>query len=481
MPGQLQSPRTSREVLLLIATLVSSAMNHMKRQIKQFGRMVLLCAIAFLCVINDPAQELSSKFDEYIAREVKAGRFSGVILIARDGEVLMTKAYGLANIENDIPNTPQTRFRIGSLTKQFTAMAILILQERQTLNVQDSICKYFPQCPAAWQPITIQHLLTHTSGLPDYMYTVNLTEEERAYSPVTRALERLRKGSLEFAPGTKFSYCNSGYVLLGHIIEKVSGKSYGDFVRDNIFGPLKMMNTGYDYNGLILKHRAVGYSLRGDTLITAPFVDMSVPFSAGGLYSTAEDLYLWDQALNTEKLVSKKSLEMMFTPFKNNYGYGWFIDEQFKRLCISHGGRIEGYMNAIERFPKEKLTVIVMSNLDTVSTDRVARNLAAISFGLTPSRSPERIAIEVDPRVYDAYLGQYEIALNLIVTITREDTGLVAQATGYSKIELFPESEIEFFAKRLDAQIMFVGDGSGKITSALINLNGHEMQARKIK
>ncbi len=453
----------------------------MKRQIKQFGRIALLCAIQLLCVMNNPAQQLTSKFEEYASSEVNAGRFSGVILIARDGKVLMSKAYGLANIENDVPNTLQTKFRIGSLTKQFTAMAILILQERQKLNVQDSICKYLPQCLEAWQPITIHHLLTHTSGLPNFMYTVNLTEEERAYSPLTRDLERLRKGSLEFAPGTKFNYCNSGYVLLGHIIEKVSGEPYGDFVRDSIFGPLKMVNTGYDYNGLVLKHRAVGYSLRGDTVIDAPFVDMSVPFAAGGLYSTVEDLYLWDQALYTEKLISKKSIEMMFTPYKNQYGYGWYIDERFKRLCISHGGRIEGYMNSIERFPEEKLTIIVMSNRDTVSAGRVSRNLAAIAFGMTLSRSPVRQAIEVDPSVYDAYLGQYEVVRNLIVTVTREQTKLLAQATGYSKIEFFPESEIEFFAKGLDAQIMFVGDGSGKITYARITLNGLEMQARKIK
>lgn len=453
----------------------------MKRLIKQFGRIALVCAIPLLCVINNPAQQLTSKFNEYILSEVNAGRFSGAILIARDGKVLMSKAYGLANIENDVPNTPQTKFRIGSLTKQFTAMTILILQERQKLNVQDSICKYLPQCPETWQPITIHHLLTHTSGLPNYMYTVNLTEEERAYSPLTRDIERLRKGSLEFAPGKNFNYCNSGYVLLGHIIEKVSSKSYGDFVRDNIFEPLKMVNTGYDYNGLILKHRAEGYALRGDTLITAPFVDMSVPFAAGGLYSTVEDLYLWDQALYTEKLISKKSLEMMFTPFKKQYGYGWFIDEQFKRLRISHGGRIEGYMNSIERFPQEKLTVIVMGNRDTVAAGRVSRNLAAIAFGMALSSSPVRQAIKVDTSVYDAYLGQYEVVRNLIVTVTREETKLLAQATGYSKVEFFPESEIEFFAKQLDAQIMFVGDDTGKITHARITLNGLEMQARKIK
>ena len=453
----------------------------MKRQTKQFGRIALLCAIQLFCVINTPAQELTAKFNEYISSEVKGARFSGAILVAQDGKVLFSKAYGLANIENDVPNTLQTKFRIGSLTKQFTAMAILVLQERQKLNVQDSICKYLQPCPESWQPITIHHLLTHTSGLPNFMYTVNLTEEERAYSPLSRDIDRLRKGSLEFAAGTKFNYCNSGYVLLGHIIEKVSGKSYGDFVRESIFEPLKMVNTGYDYNGLILKHRAEGYSLRGDTLITAPFVDMSVPFAAGGLYSTVEDLYLWDQALYTEKLISKKSLEMMFTPFKQNYGYGWYIDEPLKRKGFSHGGRIAGYMNSIERFPDEKLTVIVMSNLDTVYAGRVTRNLATIAFGMPFSRSPVRQAIKVDPNVFDAYLGQYEVVNNVIVTVTREETKLMAQATGYSKVEFFPESEIEFFAKQLDAQIMFVGDGNGKITSALITLNGLEMQARKIK
>lgn len=453
----------------------------MKKQIKQFSRIAVLCAIQLLCVSNYPAQQLAPKLDEYTNSEVKEGRFSGAVLVARDGKVLLSKGYGMANIENDIPNTPQTRFRIGSLTKQFTAMAILILQERHALNVQDSICKYLPQCPGAWQPITIHHLLTHTSGLPDYMYTVNLTDEDRAYSPLTRDLDRLRKGSLDFAPGTKFNYCNSGYVLLGHIIEKVSGKSYGDFVRENIFASLKMINTGYDYNGLILKHRAAGYTLRGETLIAAPFVDMSIPFAAGGLYSTVEDLYLWDQALYTEKLISKESLAMMFTPFKKNYGYGWFIDEQFKRLRISHGGRIEGYMNSIERFPAERFTVIVMSNLDTSSTDRIAQNLSAVSFGMTTSRLPERRAIELDPKTYDAYIGEYELTRNLIVTVTKEETGLVAQATGYSKIELFPESDKEFFTKRLDAQIIFVGDSGGKIAYARITLNGHEMQARKIK
>jgi CubicO group peptidase (beta-lactamase class C family) len=453
----------------------------MKRQAKKSILIALLCAVHLLCVGNTPAQQLTAKFDEYIASEVKGGRFSGAILIAQDGKVLLSKAYGLANVENDVPNTLQTRFRIGSLTKQFTALAVLILQERQKLNVQDPICKYIQPCPETWQPITIHHLLTHTSGLPNYMYTVNLTEEERAYSPLTRDIERLRKGSLEFAAGTKFSYCNSGYVLLGHIIEKVSGASYGDFVRDNIFQPLNMVNSGYDYNGLILKHRAEGYSLRGDTLIKAPFVDMSVPFAAGSLYSTIEDLYLWDQALYTEKLISKKSLAMMFMPFKQNYGYGWYIDESLKRKSINHGGRIEGYTNSIERFPAEKLTVIVMSNLDTSSAPRLTRNLATLAFGMTLSSSPVRQAIAVDPRVFDAYLGEYEVVRNLFVTVTREEGKLMAQATGYSKVEFFPESEIEFFAKLLDAQIMFVGDVDGKITHARITLNGHEMQAKKIK
>ncbi|HVF56262.1 MAG TPA: serine hydrolase [Pyrinomonadaceae bacterium] len=459
---------------------MSKQRSGMKRMFETIGRVALLSAACLLGVTGARAQQLASQVDIYANNEIRANNFSGTILIARDGRVLLSKGYGMANIENDVLNSPQMRFRIGSLTKQFTAMAVMILQERGVLNVQDSICTYLPNCPEMWRPITIHHLLTHTSGLPDFTYNLTSAEDDDPIPSVTRNIDRLRTSPLEFTPGARFSYCNSGYVLLGHIIEKASGNSYQTFVRENIFVPLGMSNTGYDFNGRILKHRATGYSLRGGQILNARQIDMSVPFSAGGLYSTVEDLYLWDQALYTTKLISEKSLKLMFTPFKEGYAYGWYAGERFGRRVVSHGGMIEGYTAFIERFPEERVTVIVLSNLDSTPTSRFARDLAAITFNLPRTSGKERRAINVDPRVYDAYVGQYELSRNFIITITKENDRLMGKVTGRPKIELFPESATEFFVKELDAQITFVGDGTGKVTHAILHLDGHEAQAKKV-
>jgi CubicO group peptidase (beta-lactamase class C family) len=242
-----------------------------------------------------------------------------------------------------------------------------------------------------------------------------------------------------------------------------------------------MVNTGYEDRESIIKHRASGYSLRQDTLRTAPFVDMSIPYSAGGLYSTVEDMYLWDQALYTEKLISRKNLDAMFTPFKGNYGYGWDVGELFGRRCTSHMGWIEGYASYILRVPDDRLTVVVMSNVDGAPVNSMARDLAAIALGVRRAAMREHKAVEADPSLYDAYAGQYELAPDFVVTVTNEGGRLTAQAPGRPKLQLLPESEVEFFIKEYDAQIMFVWDGKGQVTHAVISLNGREAQAEKIK
>lgn len=447
---------------------------------KRLARAALVGAACLLCFAPCYAQERASKIDEYMQAAVERSHFSGTVMVARDGRVI-TRSYGMASIEHGVPNTPQTRFRIGSLTKQFTAMGVMMLQERGKLNVQDSICKYLPECPEAWQPITIHHLLTHSSGIPNFTYSLNNVEPVNFSSPLAHHMEHLRKATLEFTPGARFRYSNSGYILLGHIIEKASGEPYDAFLRKNIFEPLGMTNTGYEDKGSIIKRRAAGYSLRNDKLVSAPYVDMSMPYSAGALYSTAEDMYLWDQALYTEKLISRKSLNLMFTPFKGNYGYGWDITEQFGRRRIGHMGWIEGYASYILRFPDDKLTIIIMSNLDGALVNTMARDLAAIALGVQRSTVQQRKAIKVDPKIYDAYVGQYQLAPDFIVTVIKEEDKLMAQAQARAKIELFPESEIEFFVKEYDAQIMFVWDAKGQVTHSIISLNGRETQAKKIK
>ena len=449
----------------------------MKRAAKRISQAALLCSVWLLFSAHCPAQGLASKVDEYMSTAVKRSRFSGSILVARDGKVLVSRGYGMANLEDEVSNTARTKFRLGSLTKQFTAVAVLMLEERGALSLQDPVCNYLPQCPAGWRPITIHHLLTHTSGIQNSDYT----EAIKLPMSAANTVERLKDKPLEFAAGRLFRYSNSNYILLGYIIEKVSGRPYDAFLQENIFRPLQMTDTGYDYPRRVLKHRAAGYSSRGDTTVNAQYIDMSILYSAGGLYSTAEDLYRWDQALYTEKLLSKKSLAMMFTPFKGNYGYGWYIAEQGGHRFISHSGWIDGFAASFGRFPDDRLTVIVMSNLDSAPVNTIARDLAAMVLGVQRSMRQEHKVVEVDRKLYDAYVGQYELAPDFIITVSKEDNRLVAQAPGHPKIELLPESEIEFFVKEYDAQIMFVWSRNGEVTHSMIRLNGREAQAKKIK
>jgi CubicO group peptidase (beta-lactamase class C family) len=326
--------------------------------------------------------DVISTTDAFLNRMLKARLFSGSVLIARNGEILLRKGYGMADRDKQIPNTPQTKFRLGSITKQFTAMAILMLQEQGKLQVQNRICTYFSKCPTAWQEITIHHLLTHTSGIPNFTDFPDYQKTKQSPSSPTQTIGRFNDKPLDFQPGTKWSYSNSGYIVLGFIIEQVSGQSYEMFLREHIFGPLKMMDTGYEHNNDLL---AVGYA---NTVSKADAIDMSIPYAAGALYSTVEDLYRWDQALDTEQLVSKKLREQMFTSFVSvpdssggGYGYGWFIGTEVNRPMVGHGGGIEGFSTNIFRFRDDKVTIIVLSNQENTDTGGISHILAQRVFG----------------------------------------------------------------------------------------------------
>jgi CubicO group peptidase (beta-lactamase class C family) len=330
--------------------------------------------------------QLALRVDEYIDTAVRENRFSGSILIAREGRVLVSKGYGLANRELGVPITPETKFRIGSLTKQFTAMAVMILQERGKWKVQDSVCNYVPECPAVWADITIHHLLTHTSGIPDLLSFPDFQKTMALPSPVAQTVERFKGKPLEFKPGAKFKYSNSGYVLLGYIIERVSGRTFEAFLQENIFAPLKMSNTGSDHNELIIRNRAAGYSKRGDELINAPYIDMAIPTGGGSLYSTVEDLFLWDQALYAEKLVQKHSYETMLKPYAiadwgDGAAYGWFIGkDRSNRRYMGFLGGINGFAAQIMRYPDQKVLIVVLSNFSFAPVENIERDLADIVF-----------------------------------------------------------------------------------------------------
>jgi CubicO group peptidase (beta-lactamase class C family) len=324
-------------------------------------------------------QHVIFKADTYLSKLTKARLFSGSVLIARNGKVLVRRGYGEADREKHVGNRAQTQFRLGSLTKQFTAMAIFILQVQGKLNVRDRICTYFSPCPTRWQQITIHHLLTHTSGMPDFTSFPDFKIIMRSPSSPTETIARFKDKPLAFQPGEKFSYSNSGYVVLGAIIEQASGKRYEAFLQENIFVPLQMVDSGYDHNNGDL---AVGYRNQTDLV---DFIDMSIPYASGGLYSTVEDLYRWDQALYTDKLIPKNLRDKMFTPFVPlggfGYGYGWAIGKEGDRPVVSHIGGIKGFSSSIARYPNDKVVIIILGNREDVNSGDIGVQLAKIVFG----------------------------------------------------------------------------------------------------
>ena len=414
---------------------------------------------------------------------VKVDGFSGSVLVARDGKPIVSKGYGMANIELSVPNSPQTVFRLGSITKQFTGMAIAMLQERGKLSVSDSVCKYVADCPSAWKPITVKNLLTHTSGITNYTAFPDFAKT--TISPITNAemIGILKEKPLDFAPGEKFSYSNSGYYVLGEIIEKTSGKTYADFLQENIFTPLGMNDTGYDNPLTIIKNRASGYQRQSGEVINASYMDMTVPYAAGSLYSTTGDLLLWDQALYTDKLLTNKSLEESFTPLEGDsgYAYGWGIGKKFNRKSISHGGGIYGFATDISRFPDDKVTVVVLTNIQGSPAGRVSNDLAAIVFGEKYEIAKERKSIAVDASILKKYVGEYKIEQpSILISVLFEDGKLFGQLGGQSKFELLPETETTFFSKDVNATITFAKDAKGQVTGLTLNQGGG-YPAKKIK
>jgi CubicO group peptidase (beta-lactamase class C family) len=342
-------------------------------------KFLLLLASLILATSPLSAVELSSKIDEYISDQMKVHHFSGAILIAQGGRVLVSKGYGMANVELNVRNTPGTKFRIGPITHQFTAMAILELEKDGRLNVQDSVCQYISECPNAWKEIKIVNLLTHTSGISNF---TNYERTIRTPTTVSGLLARYKNEPLESKPGEKLKYSNSGYEVLGAVIENVSGEPYAKYLAEHIFEPLGMRDTGYDSATQIISPSASGYKRVGNTLVNATYLDMSIPYSVGSLYSTVEDLYRWDRALYSEKLVSKKLLNEVFTPYRDGYGFGWKILKEFQRKALTYGGGINGFSTSIRRYPDDDSCIIVLSNLESVDAEKVGHDLGAILFGI---------------------------------------------------------------------------------------------------
>lgn len=550
------------------------------------------------------AQDHAAKIQEVLSLAHKYNQFNGSALVAENGKVVYKGGFGLANMEWNIPNTPDTKFRLGSITKQFTAMLTLQLVEQGKIKLDGKLSDYLPDYRKdVGDKVTVHHLLTHTSGIPSY------TSQAGFFATVSRNpfkvadfVKQYASGNLEFEPGTKYFYNNSGYFLLGAIIERITGKTYEQALREMILDPVGMKNTGYDRHDTLLPKRASGYAKTPAGYINAAYLDMSIPYAAGSLYSTVEDLYLWDQALYTDKLLTAQSKDLMFKPFLNKYAYGWVVTDASFKLndqpvpMILHGGGINGFTTTLVRFPKERHLIVILDNtgsstLDSLSDkiakiiynqpydppkmsiasvlektigekgvdaaiaeyrDLKAKNSATYDFSepalnalgyrlmqtgktkealeifklnveahpqgfntydslaeaytalnerdlaiknykksleLNPKNTNavemlkklENPAVTVDAKIFDAYVGEYELAPGFVLRVFREGDKFMTQATGQNQIEIFAESETTFAPRTIQAKLTFLKDAEGRVTGVRLAQGGRETVGKKIK
>jgi CubicO group peptidase (beta-lactamase class C family) len=447
---------------------------------------VALCALACVGWLMLRPDEPLRMADKYMRAQTIASSFSGAVLIARHGKVVFSGGYGDADIEHRIRNDTRTRFRIGSVTKPFTAILILKLQEEGVLAVTDPICKYLTPCPPQWAPLTIHHLLSHTSGIQ------NLNADEdmlvREAQPATRdeVFARFRDAPLRFPPGEKFEYSNSNYHVLAAIVENVTGQTLGDALAQRVLGPAGMTDSFMGSASAPTERVAIGYRPSDDgTLKPDAPADPAWLSAAGGVFSTAEDLLRLGEALKDERLLTEASKTLMWTPIQGDYGYGWSLPKPaamtLNRRVRMHSGRSQGYTACFVQFVDDDVTGIVLSNNVMADTCTIIKDLTAIVLGETYSIPIARRAIKVDPSVLDRYAGRYHWSENYTLVVSREGDLLVARLDGLpDHYQLYPESSTQFFLKTIDVVAEFQTNRRGQTTQLVIRSPTQDFVAKRI-
>lgn len=413
--------------------------------------------------------ELAGYADQLFSRAYAAGEPGAAVLVMKDGQVVLRKGYGMASLELGVPIQPDMVFEIASITKEFTAAAILLLEERGKLSVEDEVTKYLPDYPTHGQKITLRHLLTHTSGVPDFTGLPEWWPRMREDMTVPQIIDLFKDKPLDFTPGEKQSYSNSGYVLLAAVIEKASGKSYEDFMEQEILAPLGMKRSRNWHLHEIVPGLVTGYDMgEAGPMSTLPF-SMTQTIGAGSLLSTVDDLALWTEALSSGKLLKRESLERMTTPWKLpsgqpvKGGYGIQIFEEDGKRILAHGGGVSGFNSYLLSIPGERLQVAVLSNISghDPGVGGLAYRVAMKALGRPVE---DRKAMDLDPAALDEYVGLYRFDEKRCQSVFREGTRLFAQGTGGEKHEILAASRDDFFYLDLDPRIHFRRDGEGKIT-----------------
>jgi CubicO group peptidase (beta-lactamase class C family) len=458
----------------------------MRARIGLFACIALLLSITPLC----SGQDVGAKADQYLNAWASQGRFSGVVLIAKGDKILLRKGYGMANFELNVPNSPETVLRIGSITKMFTAFSILQLEERGLLKVSDPVVKYIPELPAAWNAITIHQLLCHKSGIPEFTIAPAHSNFDNARH-VENTLKEFADKPLLTPPGETMRYSNSGYILLGKIIEKVTGKSYEDYLTANILAPAGMTHTAVDHVAPLVPNRAHGYNFDGESLVNARYGDPEYTYSAGDLRSTVDDLYRFDRLLKSGKLFSPAITAKAWTayshfvappplPIEADYGYGWLLGQELGHRYIGHGGWVNGFVSDFKRFPDDDAVLIVLSNFETSSYIAVCHDLTAILFGEKYEVPVMRKIAHPAPEVLSRYVGSYQLG-PLAIEITMRNGRLYAFAPGQpAPFGMIATSDTEFYFNDASSEVRFVVDEKGNVNQFMLKMGDKVMPVNRV-
>jgi D-alanyl-D-alanine carboxypeptidase len=445
-------------------------------------------------------QDLAGDIDRYLAARTGLGQFSGVALVATREGIIFRKAYGYANLELRVPNTLATTFEIASLSKSFTAAAVLMLRDDGKLQLDDSVCKFIDRCPDSWGAITIRHLLHHTSGIPDYESALEMGSTKYADAMALsdaprRLIDDARIKPLDFPPGTKFNYSNTGYLLLGFIIEKASGQSYERYLQSRIFTPLKLDSTGVIDRRRIQKDRAdgytgtpempveqlvAGYALLGGPIARAIYTRLPSPEGDGGLFSDVDDLYRWVVALDEGKFLSESSRAEMMTPRLGSYGAGWFTRQRFGRTLHAHTGNLPGFVSVIDRYDGSELTVILLCNIDVGRIGRSVNDIERIVFHLPYDVPVSHHIISLPSGSTAPLIGKYKLMDGRIVTIANGKRLLEASIESEYVAGLLPESPRQFYMPLAEGTFRFSGEPK-RSTTLTVHYDGTDHIARRME
>jgi D-alanyl-D-alanine carboxypeptidase len=416
---------------------------------------------------------LAAKIDAVMAEVYKPGEPGAAIIVRKDGRTIIRKGYGMADLELGVPVAPDMVFRLGSITKQFTAVSILMLAQDGKLGLQDEITKFLPDYPTQGRTITVEHLLTHTSGIQSYTDLPEWLPLWRKDMTVAELIDLFKGKPMQFEPGARWAYNNSGYILLGAIIEKVSGRTYEQFVDERIFKPLGMTGSCYGSTQKIIPRRVPGYEAGRDGFVNAAYLSMTQPYAAGSLLSTVDDLAVWSDAVFSRRLVKREWLAKAFTPYKlaggesTGYGYGWFIADFAGHRSIEHGGGINGFTTYEMTLPEDRIFIAILTNSAIAGREPEPRavKIAWLTLGLA---EPERMAVTLAAKDLDAVAGVYVNDRKQEYYFSREVGKLFAQRQGGAKNELLATSASEFFLKDNPARFLFMKDAGGRVTGLRI-------------